>query len=305
MANYLVFDWGGTFLKYALMNEKGDILEKDQFPSAFRNSTKESFYKALDNVVNSFKDISGIAISSAGVIDSAKGYVHTIGILPCLRDTNVCEELANRYHTNVTIENDGKCAALAELWLGNLKDVDDGAVIVIGTSIGGALILDHKLRRGKNFFAGEFCAMCIEMNEPEKPESYAGQRCCTPYLCELIQKKLNIKEEIQGDTAFQYINEGNEKALEALKEFTDDFAMFLFNIYVSLDLEKILIGGGISKQPVLLDYLKQSIHELKNTQHDLKHGIGYPLPVVDVCEFYNDANLVGALYHHLMESKTL
>lgn len=301
MGQYLVFDWGGTFMKYALMNDKAEVISKGKIPSVKKDDNKENFYHVLDEVVNQYDAIDGIAISSAGVIDSSLGLIHTIGIFPFLNEVNLSEELSERYHTKVTIENDGKCAALSEVWLGNLKDVDDGAVIIIGTSIGGALILDHKLRRGKKFFAGEFCSMCINVDAVDKVESYVGQKCCTPYLCSLIQEKLNLEDNIDGETAFQYLNDGNVLALEALKDFTDGLAMFLFDIYVPLDLEKILIGGGISEQPILMDYLKQSILDLKNKHHDLKQGIEYPLPKIDVCKFHNDANLIGALYHFLYE----
>lgn len=301
MGQYLVFDWGGTFMKYALMNEKAEVISKGKIPSVKKDDNKENFYRVLDEVVNQYDDIDGIAISSAGVIDSSLGLIHTIGIFPFLNEVNLSEELSGRYHTKVTIENDGKCAALSEVWLGNLKDVDDGAVIIIGTSIGGALILDHKLRRGKKFFAGEFCSMCINVDETDKVESYVGQKCCTPYLCSLIQEKLNLENSIDGEEAFQYLNDGNALALEALKEFTDGLAMFLFDIYVPLDLEKILIGGGISEQQILMEYLKRSILDLKNRHHDLKQGIEYPLPEIDVCKFHNDANLIGALYHFLYE----
>lgn len=298
---YLVFDWGGTFIKYGIMNENGEVLEKDKIPTVSRNTTKENFYEVLDHVVNQYDDLDGIAISSAGVIDSKEGILHAIGIFPFLIETNISKELSERYHLKVTIENDGKCAALSEVWLGNLKDVDDGAVIIIGTSIGGALILDHKLRRGKKFFAGEFCSMCIDFDHPEKDESYVGQRCCTPYLCSLVKEEMGLIEEIDGEQAFAYINTSDPNACKALKKFTDDLAMFLFDIFVPLDLEKVLIGGGISEQEVLMKYLQQSLQDLQLRHHDLKQGIEYPLPVIDVCKFHNDANLLGALYHFLYE----
>lgn len=298
---YLTLDWGGTFIKYALVDEEGNILEKNKVPSVSRQETKENFYQLLDEIVKQYSGIDGIAISSAGVIDSKEGIIHTIGIFPFLNKTNVAKELSSRYHIKVTIENDGKCAALSEVWLGNLKDVQDGAVIILGTSIGGALMLDHKLRRGKHFLAGEFCSMCIDFDEIENVESYVGQRCCTPYLCDRIQTKMHLSNKVSGEQAFQYIQEGKKEALSALKEFTDDLAMFLFNLFVPLDLEKILIGGGISEQPILMESLKKSIQDLKETHHDLKQGIVYPLPEVDVCKFHNDANLLGALYHFLYE----
>lgn len=300
MSRYLVFDWGGTFMKYACMDEHASFINKGKIKSPAQTGTKEEFYAILDEVVHQYDDIEGIAISSAGVIDSNKGIIHTIGIFPFLEEADLCKELSQRYGVKVTIENDGKSAALAELWLGNLSDIDDGAVVILGTSIGGAIILDHKLRRGKRFLAGEMCTMCVDETRPEENESYVGEHG-TVRLCRMVQNALSIDRTIDGEEAFGYIHADDPKALSALKEYTDHLAMFLYDIYVVLDLEKIVIGGGISEQPILLEYLQQSVQDLRKIHPDLKKGIDYPLPVVDVCKFHNDANLIGALYHFLYE----
>lgn len=300
MKRYLVFDWGGTSLKYAYMSEDGQIIQKNSVSSPVRSATKEEFYAVLDSVVNQFDDINGIAISSSGVIDSENGVVGVIGAFPFLNGVCIAEELSQRYNKKVTIENDGKCAALAELWIGNLKDVDDGAVIVIGTNIGCAIILNRKLRRGKRFLCGELCACSTDDKHLNDPYSYAGQHG-TPYLCKIMQEKMGLNDEMDGIEAFNYINNKDPKALEALKEYTDSLAMMLFNINILLDLEKILIGGGISAQPVLLDSLKKSIRDIATYHVDIVKGTYYPLPVIDVCRFHNEANLLGALYHFMFE----
>ena len=300
MKRYLVFDWGGTSLKYAYMSEDGQIIQKNSVSSPARSATKEEFYTILDSVVNQFDDINGIAISSSGVIDSVNGVVGVIGAFPFLNGVCITEELSQRYNKKVTIENDGKCAALAELWIGNLKDVDDGAVIVIGTNIGCAVILNRKLRRGKRFLCGELCACSTDDQHLNDPYSDAGQHG-TPYLCKIMQEKMGLNDEMDGIEAFNYINNKDPKALEALKEYTDSLAMMLFNIHIFLDLEKILIGGGISAQPVLLDSLRKSIRDIATYHVDIVKGTYYPLPVIDVCKFHNEANLLGALYHFMFE----
>lgn len=300
MNKYLVFDWGGTSLKYAYMSDGAQILEKGSVPTPSKNSTKEQFYDLIDSVIRKYTNVDGIAISSTGVIDSEKGYVKIIGALPFLDNTSLVEELSKKYQLKVSIENDGRCAALAELWLGNLSDIDDGAVVVIGTNIGAAIILNHQLRRGKQFLAGEMCAMCCDEHHQDVPYSYIGQHG-TPYLCELIQDKKSMKESIDGMQAFRLIHDGDEDAIIALHEYTDLLAIQLFNLNILLDLEKIVIGGGISEQKELMDSLKESIKNLSKIHPDIVKGIQYPLPNIDVCKFHNEANLIGALYHFLYE----
>lgn len=300
MNKYLVFDWGGTSLKYATMTNEAQILEKGSIPTPSKNSTKQEFYDLIDSVISKYSNLDGIAISSTGVIDSEKGFIKTIGALPFLDNTSLVEELSKKYHCQVSIENDGRCAALAELWLGNLSDIDDGAVVVIGTNIGAAIILNRQLRRGKQFLAGEMCAMCCDENHQNDPYSYIGQHG-TPYLCKLIQEKKSMNESINGIQAFKLIHDGDEEAIVALHEYTDLLAIQLFNLNILLDLEKIVIGGGISEQKELMDSLKQSNENLSTIHPDIVKGIQYPLPNIDVCKFHNEANLIGALYHFLYE----
>ena len=56
---------------------------------------------------------------------------------------------------NVSVENDGKSAALSEVWLGNAKNVNDAVVYVFGSGIGGAIVKDRKIHRGNRLIAGE------------------------------------------------------------------------------------------------------------------------------------------------------
>ena len=80
MKNYLVFDAGGTFTKYALMDENAEILEKDKVPTPdYHTKTKEDYYAVLDSVVEKYrKRIEGIAISMPGMLDNKDGYCVTI-----------------------------------------------------------------------------------------------------------------------------------------------------------------------------------------------------------------------------------
>ena len=75
MKNYLVFDTGGTFTKYALMNENAEILEKDKVSTPdYHTKTKEDYYAVLDGVVEKYRNrIEGIAISMPGMLDNRNG----------------------------------------------------------------------------------------------------------------------------------------------------------------------------------------------------------------------------------------
>ncbi len=303
MSNYVVIDIGGTAVKYAFMDEESGILAKGSVPSPARTGTREEFLALIDEIQKPWENqYAGIAVSAPGIIDSRKGIIHVIGAFPCLRECPLKDILQERYHVPASVENDGKCAALAEVWKGALAGKKDGAVFLIGTAIGGGIVLDGKLRRGDHFFAGEFSGACTDIYHPADQKNYLselGTRC-------LIRKTAERYGEesagLDGKAVFERINAGEEKACEALKEYTDLVAMAVFNINILLDLELFCIGGGISEQPELIRSLKQSIQDIPLVHPDILAGTKLPLPEVTACEMRADANLSGALYHLLHES---
>ena len=302
MKNYLVFDGGGTFTKYALMDENAVILEKDKVPTPdYTKHTKEDFYQVLDGIVEKYREqIAGIAISMPGMLDSIRGYAVTAGFLNYLANTPVADELSLRYGLPVTIENDGKCAALAEFWKGSLKGCTNGAVVVLGTGVAGGIIIDGKLYRGKRFTAGEYSYFCSNDREPQTLESFWGINGGAQGLAKAVAKYTGKNwEEYDGVEIFRMANASEEAVLKGLKDFTDRLAVQIYNLNILLDLDVIAIGGGISQQPLLHQYLERSIEELI-VNHPIRRIAPYiPTPNLTNCMHYNDANLIGALYHFM------
>ena len=107
-----------------------------------------------------------------------------------------------------------------------------------------------------------------------------------------------------GLKIFGLANEGDEKVLAGLREFTDRLAVQIYNLNIYLDLDIIAIGGGISQQPLLHEYLQKSLDEVMKNIPLRKITPYVPEPKITNCQFYNDANLIGALYH-FMNNKRL
>lgn len=299
---YLVFDAGGTFTKYALMNEKTDILERGKFMTPdYTTGTKEAFISMINEVIERYKDRSeGIAISMPGMLDSDAGYCVTAGYLAYLCGTPLAEMLSKRHKIPVTIENDGKCAALAEFWKGSLKGCTNGAVLVLGSGVGGGLIIDKKLYKGRRQTAGEFSYVAVEENQRYELDGYWGMKSGFQGFAKRVAFYTGEDwEKYDGLQLFQRAATGDEKVLKGLKDFTDSLALQVCNLNMLLDLDVVAVGGGISCQPLLHEYLQNSIDEYLGN-HPMRFLSPYiPKPVITNCKFYNDANLIGALYHFL------
>ena len=123
---------GGTFTKYALMNENAEILEKDKGShTGLSYKDKRGLLCSSGQCCGEIQNrIEGIAISMPGMLDNRNGYCVTAGYLGYLAGSTVGTELSQRYGIPVSVENDGKCAALAEFWRGSLKGCTNGLLLL-------------------------------------------------------------------------------------------------------------------------------------------------------------------------------
>lgn len=294
---YLVLDIGGSAIKYALMTEDLNFIEKGKKPTP--TDSIESFIDIVGKIYDEYKnEIAGMPISMPGILDSEKGYAYTGGSLKYNNEKEIVKILEKRCPTKITIENDGKCAALAEAWKGSLKDFNDGIVIVLGTGVGGGILKDKKIYKGNNFFAGEFSFISANIYDPENDENYWGTLNGSKRLLSAAAKIKNIPmQELDGYKLFEYANAGDEDIIKVLDNFTYKLAVQIFNLQCILDPEIFAIGGGISNQDILINYIKKNV--------DKYHGhfnLDIPKPQVVRCKFRNDANLIGALYNFLIHN---
>lgn len=118
----IALDLGGTLTKCARMNENGEILQARKVPSA--TDHPKNLLASLDECVLPWLDgADGIAVSMPGKIDPARGIALTGGAFAWIENLPIGKLLSERYHLPVSVDNDGKCAAAAESWLGALQDV--------------------------------------------------------------------------------------------------------------------------------------------------------------------------------------
>jgi predicted NBD/HSP70 family sugar kinase len=293
--NYLAIDIGGTFIKYAVITESAEIISKGKKPTDTENL--DVFLDTLEEIYreNEESNPAGVAISMAGVLDVDSGYAYNGGGVRCIQNLEIVNILEERLKVPVTIENDAKAAALAEVWKGNLSDVRDGIVIVIGTAIGGAVIIDRKVLRGKNLMAGEFSYISIgESGKPAWTDIWGNTGGARGLIQMTAAKKGLDPELLDGVAVFEMVNGGDAEARAALREYTDLLAQQIMNLQVVINPERFVVGGGISCQPVLFEELSKSVQVISDTFFG-----NVPVPDIMPCRFFNDSNLIGALYAHL------
>lgn len=299
MTKFLAVDVGGTAIKYALITDEAEILEKGDVPTP-----KGSLPLFVDTITDLYKKYEGqvnaLVMSAPGKIDANKGYFYTSGALRYLDQTDLAAILKERIPVPFSVENDAKAAALAEIWKGSMKGIDHGSVIVLGTGIGGAVIIDGKLHRGHTFAAGEYSNIAMDWKDPLIKHNSWSSFASTRTLVEKFAEAKGVAyEETNGHQFFDAANAGDPAAIEILEQFAYYVASGIFSLQVILDCTRYAIGGGISKQPILLEKINEAVTKI----FDGRSPSPMTRPEVVVCEFGNDANLIGALYHYLYELK--
>lgn len=293
MSNYLAIDVGGTNIKYAIMDEKGNIYEngKENTPS----DSLDEFWKVIFKIIDAYQsdNLKGVAFSIPGKVDTSTGTVYFGGVLTYLDTICFKQVVGEKYDLVVSVQNDAKAAALAELWLGSLQNIKDGAVIVLGTGVGGGVILDGKLRLGPHFQAGELSLSVLDASRSGF-DKMTGMLGSAVNMIKDVNKELGHSDLTDGLTAFEAINAKNEKAFPIFQDYCRYIAYLILNLQSFFDLTTYAIGGGISAQPIVLEEICNQYHEFINTNQILKMN----LPVIDIlpAAFGNDANLFGALY---------
>lgn len=285
----LCFDVGGTYIKFGVFTEKNQWLDRGKIKTP--SNTRDEFFAALAAKIQEVEQahvIEAIGLSFPGFIDSVNGRAIMAGALAPLHGCAVVQELQQRLTKPypIWIENDAKCAALAELSTGNATDVQDFVMITLGTGIGGALVHQRQLIHGNGFRAGEFGMMITDF----QASSFATLHdlASTRGLIAAYRRAKAIpeSEEILGETIMQQ-RSSDPETQEILKQWARYVALAIYNLAITMNPEKILIGGGISQNPDLLAIIKQAINENP-------HWPDFQVPI-ETCRYYNDSGLLGAL----------
>lgn len=291
---YLVFDVGGSAIKYSIMTEDAEFLITGKVKTP--TDSFDTFRETIGSIYDEYKDdIQGIAMSMPGIIDSDNGYAYTGGFLRYNDKREVVKELQKRCPCDIVIENDGKAAALAEVWKGSLQENTDGIVIILGTGVGGGIIKDRKVHKGKHFMAGEFSYVQSNISEPYNMNGFFGFVGSAIGVVSKIAESKGLKpDELDGIQAFEYIKNNDKEAIEILDKYTKNLAVQIYNLQCLFDPEKICIGGGISAQDILIEYIIKNVKEYYRNLN-----LGLPEAEVVRCKFGNDSNQIGALYRML------
>jgi glucokinase len=159
------------------------------------------------------------------------------------------------------LERDAIGITLAEQYFGHGHDLKNFATIYIGTGIGAGFVFNGEIFYGEHDHAGEFGHGIIDKDSRYqcRCQNFGCLECFASGLSLINRCKYDIKrggtgsmlsskvEDLYYNDILAAANEGDEVALKAFKEFADELAIGLSNLINYLDLEKVIIGGPLSR----------------------------------------------------------
>ena len=290
MKKYVSIDIGGTAIKYGLIQENGEILCNHQMPTEAWKGGPAILAKAVAIVEEYQKaeEISGICISTAGMVDVEKGEIfYSAPLIPNYTGTRFKETMEEHFHVPCEVENDVNCAGLAESVSGASKGSKVALMLTIGTGIGGCMVLDGKVFRG---FSGSACEVGYMHMDGSDFQTLGAASVLSKNVAEWKQE---APESWTGYRIFEAAKQGDELCIRAIDEMVDVLGKGIANICYVMNPEVVVLGGGVMAQE---EYLKERIENALKKW--LVPGIAEHTKVA-FAKHQNSAGMLGAFYHFL------
>ena len=244
MKKALAIDVGGTKIYSTIINEKGEIIseiEKYSTPKTF-NEIKYLF----EEIIKKFeKKVDVIAFATCGAVNNKNdGILGSTGNIAKEYPTMDFKSLSKK---PVFVENDANCAAWAEHMIGASKGMPYSVMLTLGTGVGGGIILDNKLYKGKNGAAGE---MHFKMRTNKIRKCTCGSYdCFEAYASGTGLKK--TAEEITGNpdiTTYDVIENKDRPIMKKILEtWQNDILQGIIGLANIFDPDCIVLSGSMAE----------------------------------------------------------
>ncbi|MGV8090520.1 MAG: ROK family protein [Mangrovibacterium sp.] len=250
-------DLGGTFVKLALISDKGEMVFSEKLPigsQASREDIINTLHKAIQmtlDYANGMKiPVSGVGIGTPGVCDNGVvlgGADNLNGWI----NVDLGGIFSEAFHLPVIVDNDANVMGLGEAIYGAARDCSDVIFITVGTGIGGGMIVNGKLYGGYRNRGAELGHITI--NHTGIDCNCGGRGCLEAYastsaLIRQYAERTGLDERnIDGHYIVRKFNEGEKEAVECLQEHTDYLGHGIASFVNVFAPQKVVIGGGISE----------------------------------------------------------
>ena len=292
MKRYLTIDISNCSMHWAITTEKLDVVQQGKSEIA-GHEERSAVFQPIRELSERFHEyVEGIALTMPGVIDSEKGIAYSGGIYEWVRNEPYARELENLTGLPVVILNDAKAAALAEVGYGNLKNVNNGIMLMIlTTGIGGAVIHHGEIVNGSHHAAGEFSYLSGDYKNRENGRDMFVYSCSLTGLCQIVEettgkKNMNVMRILFG------LSQKDPEIMKGVRIYCQRLAFFIYNIQCVCDADRFILSGNVTDEPVFMDLIREAVNET----FERSYYQNIYKPEIRDCAFHDDARKYGAVY---------
>ncbi len=290
------FDIGGSFIKYGVPEADGLVPELGRVKTP--GEDYDAFVAALETAIAAMPgpvDIVSIAI--AGFVDTGSGRA-VIANIPSVNQRVLQPDLDKRLGRKVVITNDADCFALAESRHGVARGKTNVFAIILGSGLGGGLVIGGHLVRGHDGIAGEWGHSPIVdplagglLNRP-LPEIACGcgrKGCLDTFGGARGLERIDFAltgEHRDSSAVLAAWRDGDAAAERAVAVYVENLARALNLIVNTVGIDSVPVGGGLASAPDLIGRIDARVRELVLAPRDV--------PLVVPGARAVDGGLVGA-----------
>ena len=294
-------DIGGTNIRAALFDSDGKVVTKSKASTG--EDPMQVLFGLLETVYDSnARNIAGIGVAVAGLIDRSSGVVMRSPNIPKLNSVNLKSEIGKRYKTHIVVENDANAAAYGEKISGAGKNIGNFVMFTLGTGIGGGIVFHDKLLH----VAAEIGHMSINAGGRQCPCGNVG--CLELYasataiigntVAELEKGGSSILRDfnngnfykVMAEDIYKAALEGDPLARNVLREAGKSLGIGIANVINIMGPDAIILTGGligawnIYIETAIKEASKRALKELYNNVQIIASTLG------------DDAGLIGAAH---------
>lgn len=301
-------DLGGTKILAGLLTPEGRVLKTIKQPTPGTAGADEIMDRICASItelralVSECDQLAGIAVGAPGPLYYPEGIISTTPNLGW-KNVNLKKGLTQRLHREVIVENDGNMAALAEAHYGQKGRYRHLLYLTISTGIGGGIIIDGKIYRGRDGGAGEFGHMVID---PRGPVCGCGRHGCFEAMAsgtalareanQLLRKGQGqkMKENAADPNALtardvsRAASSGDPEALALVNQLAQCVGMGISNLISIFNPEIVVLGGGVALG--MGDILLKPVTEYIKTHTFTLHSTALPVVLSPLNQY---AGLLG------------
>lgn len=310
----LGIDIGGTKIAYGLFDKEKKMVKKYRIPSD-NKADAYHFFKKISEIIMEYQNevtlsggkLIGVGIGVPGFVDFEKGSVTRIPSLPNLKDFAIKDFMKKELGDSIkiAIDNDGHCGALAEFRQGAGRGLNNMLYCPISTGISTGMILNGELFRGSNGAAGESGHMLSCISKMEQMSCMCGNNGCFNSLCSgkaivsyvkhwilngnstIITDMVSNLDQITAKEINEAYLRGDELATKAIKQMVHYLAIWVFNIYMLLNVDTIVFAGGLLKMGDV--FFDEIVNEFERY-----HKNGFDVHLIKSA-LEQDSGLIGAM----------